>query len=395
MIEKIKMINFESHVNTEIDFTNGITILTGNSAQGKSGIFRALRFVLLNLSESEDSINYDADECEVEIIYNGHSIKRVRSRKGKNEYWLDGILYKAFGQSVPNDIMNVLNLNSVNFEWQFDKRPFLLAETGGYVATKLNEIVDLKLIDSSLKNIESERRSSRKEKERLSKEEKEYLESIKEYHWVELAEQRFKRLEQLQIEIDLLVVDLDMLKELSESISDLSLELNEINLISGKVLRAINEQFIEYEKAKQDFVTMEDLRDSYLLNFNKYHEIHLIKDRELEKLLENSETNEKIKQELIYAKTLNRDYNSVSEDLENLGDLIRERRLVRLSNSLNDLEELRIAVSKGNDLISKTDTLMFNLSNLEIELNKLKREYKEIAPDVCPICGNEMNKELE
>ena len=56
-----------------------------------------------------------------------------------------------------------MKLNPINFEWQFDKRPYLINETGGQIAQRLNEVVNLDLIDISLKNIEQNRRATNKD----------------------------------------------------------------------------------------------------------------------------------------------------------------------------------------------------------------------------------------
>ena len=52
-------------------------------------------------------------------------LKRIKARNNKrNEYIVDGMVLKAFGQNVPSEVQAVFQLSDVNFEWQFDKRPF-------------------------------------------------------------------------------------------------------------------------------------------------------------------------------------------------------------------------------------------------------------------------------
>ena len=46
MIERLELIDFESHKNTVVDFSQGLNIITGNSDAGKSSLLRALRLVL-------------------------------------------------------------------------------------------------------------------------------------------------------------------------------------------------------------------------------------------------------------------------------------------------------------------------------------------------------------
>ena len=49
MIKKIIMKNFESHENSEIEFSGGLNLIIGQSNQGKSSIVRALALVVARL----------------------------------------------------------------------------------------------------------------------------------------------------------------------------------------------------------------------------------------------------------------------------------------------------------------------------------------------------------
>jgi exonuclease SbcC len=47
-IQKLKIKNFQSHHDTEIEFGPGINVITGTSDAGKTSILRAIMFVLYN-----------------------------------------------------------------------------------------------------------------------------------------------------------------------------------------------------------------------------------------------------------------------------------------------------------------------------------------------------------
>lgn len=389
------MINFESHVNTTIDFTSGITILTGNSSQGKSGIFRALRFVLLNQSEGEDSINYDAKECSVEIIYNGHSIKRVRNRTSKNEYWLDGELFKAFGQGVPEDIMKVLNLNPINFEWQFDKRPFLLAETGGYIATKLNEIVDLKLIDSSLSKIESKRRASNKEKERLQKKEKSLEEQISEFDWLINAEKLYEESKQKEEDIIRISNQIDDYNYVVNTYDKIQNELDSIYLIDDSKIEIAEKELTMFNNRTRELNMLNNLSESYSTNLNKFNSILLIKEKEINDLIMEVQL---LKSQKLYIGDLKRTYENLKnyqETYNNIGAIIQDRRLSRVENKINTFEQLKQSLKECKELYTDITKLKNVVNKVDEEIQELRDKYRDIAPDICPICGGEMNKELQ
>ena len=77
----LKMKNFFSHKNSDIDLTNmSSCLLVGNiegdysrsNGSGKSAIFEALPWVLFNNSRSSsknDNIKWGQDSCKVELVF--------------------------------------------------------------------------------------------------------------------------------------------------------------------------------------------------------------------------------------------------------------------------------------------------------------------------------------
>jgi DNA repair exonuclease SbcCD ATPase subunit len=99
-------------------------------------------------------------------------VRRVRT-KNHNAYYIDGHVYEAFGSEVPSDIVELLNIDSVNLQQQLD-RPFLLDTPPGQVAQYLNEVAHLDVIDRALqrlakwiREIESDIRTYTSNQERL------------------------------------------------------------------------------------------------------------------------------------------------------------------------------------------------------------------------------------
>ena len=394
MIKRLILKNFESHVDTDMSFDKGVTIISGNSSQGKSGIFRALRFAMLNLSEGEDSINYNADECSVELHYDDHTIKRVRSKKGKNEYYLDGMLYKAFGQSVPVDIQRILNLNPINFEWQFDKRPFLLSETGGYIASKLNEIVDLELIDKSLKSIESERRSSKREKENIEKQITDIKPKIDDFNWIETAEKELENIVKLEKSVKNNNVLIENLTELHENYAKLLVLHGKLNVLSDRDIDIVANNVETYEKLNTDYDVLVSLCDSFLRFVKEYNEVKTIDDIQIsniDSLINEFDTEQN---NLDLMKTTYFAYKDISEQINDIGNTLSDRKIERLEKeveSYNMLEKQIVELEQIQRSYKRTSSQIKLITD---ELESLKEEYKEVAPDTCPLCGSILDKEL-
>lgn len=159
MLEKIEIKNFQSHKKTTLEFTGGVTSITGPSDVGKSAIIRALSWVLTNYPQGTDFIRNGARAAEVTLHIDGHVITRRRS-KSENTYILNGTELKAFGQGVPDPIAEIVNVGDDNFQSQHDA-PFWFSDTPGQVSRKLNAVVDLGVIDDSLAEINRKRTQAR------------------------------------------------------------------------------------------------------------------------------------------------------------------------------------------------------------------------------------------
>ena len=83
-IVKMKLENFQSHENTEIDFDKGFNIIIGESRQGKTAILRALRWVLENRPQGKAIIRNGAERASVTLrLANGTFIERYMFKDDK------------------------------------------------------------------------------------------------------------------------------------------------------------------------------------------------------------------------------------------------------------------------------------------------------------------------
>ena len=185
----IELNDFQVHEKTTIEFAPTITTIKGATDAGKSAIIRALRWACLNDLTGDEFIREGAAAKRTKIILRirhdkkDWEVLRYKSvySTGVNTYELNGQEFKAFGMNVPLGIAQLLQLSEINFQSQHDS-PFWFSETAGEVSRKLNSIVDLSIIDTTLSNIASAVRQAQERKnvssERL-KEAQEELEKVK------------------------------------------------------------------------------------------------------------------------------------------------------------------------------------------------------------------------
>lgn len=295
-IVSIKLIDFQGHEETTIGFSPTITSLKGASDVGKSSILRALRWVALNDLGGDEFIREGAKKTKVVLTVDIGENKKglitsviTRIKGTANTYLLNDSEYKAFGQGVPSDIVKLLNVNEINFQGQHDS-PFWFNETAGEVSRRLNAVVDLSVIDTTLSNVASAVRQAQERKnvceERLEQVKEEYgqlegqQERVEDFKKLKVFKERFDDAEKAYSRLGGLLQqsrrNRDLAIQLQEQADDgeklLSLGREAIRVQRSVVeLSDIYRDIIEREKEIQlppDFTVVEE-------KFNAWHDLDL------------------------------------------------------------------------------------------------------------------------
>ena len=152
MIKSIQISNFQSHADSYLEFDEGCNIIVGNSDSGKTAIIRALRWLVFHKPTGDEMRSHWGGKTKVELFTDDAHV--VKSKDKEQEYVLGDTHFKAFKTDVPDEIVQALNLNSINLQSQLDA-PFLLSETPGTVASHFNKVAKLDKIDTATQNINS------------------------------------------------------------------------------------------------------------------------------------------------------------------------------------------------------------------------------------------------
>lgn len=229
MLKKLKLKNFQTHKNMEIEFDE-ITTIIGKSASGKTAVLRALNLIFNNKPSGIRYITHGEETARVTLEVDGSVIIRKRS-KNLNKFFLDKKEYTAFGNDVPVDIKNLLNISELNIQKQLDS-PLWFNLSPGEISKKLNLIVNLEEIDESLSFISTEVRKVGSEliicEDRIIEAER----KIKEFDWSESAFNKFKKLEEEEKEIEKLKKEFEELENFKSQI--ISKQVKTIKIINFK-----------------------------------------------------------------------------------------------------------------------------------------------------------------
>ncbi|MEW6448735.1 MAG: AAA family ATPase [Bacillota bacterium] len=161
-LKRVILENFQSHRQTEIVLAPTVTVLIGESDQGKSAVVRALRWLFYNKPKGADFLRVGADRCRVAVEFED-GLTIVRERRGKtNRYEIlqpgrEPYVEEGFGRDVPEAVQELteirpLKLEGASFELhvahQLDP-PFLLKETPAVRARAVGHLSGTHLFDAA------------------------------------------------------------------------------------------------------------------------------------------------------------------------------------------------------------------------------------------------------
>jgi exonuclease SbcC len=104
---KLTIENFQSHENTVIDLSPGVTVLVGESDRGKSAVIRALRWLVLGEPKGAGFVRAGETRCKVRLDYDtGDYVERIKSPRD-NVYLCNDSAYRGFGNTPPLEIQEI------------------------------------------------------------------------------------------------------------------------------------------------------------------------------------------------------------------------------------------------------------------------------------------------
>jgi DNA repair exonuclease SbcCD ATPase subunit len=162
MLQSLEIKNFQCHKNTVLEFVPGMNVITGSSDSGKSAIMRAIIWGLRNRPSGGDFKSWFAGDKEtVEVAFEFDNGWFVKDRTGaKNKYNCEEGAFEALRSDVPEPIQAISNIVDYNIQTQFQQY-FMLQDSAGDRAKRMNELVGLDIIDRIFKKLNSKISSTR------------------------------------------------------------------------------------------------------------------------------------------------------------------------------------------------------------------------------------------
>ena len=400
MIQNLKIQNFQSHEDTEISFNKGVNVIVGSSDSGKSAIIRALRWVTTCNPRGDAIRSFWGGDTKVSITtHEGHVIERTRTNS-INRYILrknndEELIFDAFGNNVPKEIEEILNLEeAINFQHQIDP-PFLISETAGSVASHFNRMASLEKIDLGLKNTKSMQNAVNSRIDLKIEERTKLREELKVFKYLNHAEKDLVSLEEIKDIIGGKIESKETLEELTTELNELNISLVEIQTF---LKSEIGVAFLIQKAKKLDVLNTQSLKLQDLINVieNIKEQVQenvkildaedlLMRQIDFQKSLE-LKISQKNKLSLLWA-----DLNSIKDELSLLQGL--DIVLSEISTLIEKNNAFFTKEKKISQLGSIIEDINLYTERLDIEwelLRKNENTLKDYLPDICPLCNSKL-----
>lgn len=159
MISSIEYTNFRSWEHTILQLSDGLNIISGRTHSGKSNLIRGARWALDGKPRGDgfrrDGISND-ESVSVTVSFSEKTFisKEKNPNKSINCYHISGQKepLKAIRSGVPDEVKSITKMGAENIQSQGD-RYFFLNKTPGQVASEINKVIGLKIIDDKASKI--------------------------------------------------------------------------------------------------------------------------------------------------------------------------------------------------------------------------------------------------
>ncbi|WP_143298556.1 AAA family ATPase [Carboxydothermus islandicus] len=276
-LEKLILVNFQSHKYSEFNFAPGLNVIVGESDRGKTAVIRALRWLFYNEPKGSEFIRVGEKEARVTAYFsNGLIVSRERSDR-KNRYVLikpgeAPVVFEKFGQDVPPEISEVLGVQKIRLDKDWEvalnlstqlEPPFLLFESATRKAKAIGQFQGVHLLDYAAKNVSRDIRNIDEEIRYKNTEIAALKEKLEEFSDLPHLFARLNNLKTRKFIAKSVVERLNNLTTLRESLEQVRLKIHENKDIVKKLGVVSVEKFGKIEALYKRYQELLKLKESY------------------------------------------------------------------------------------------------------------------------------------
>ena len=369
IIEKLELKNFKSHLNTSIDFNQGITLIIGENGAGKSTILEAISFALFKqhtagtisdlTRSSTDNTIVNTMKVTLEFMANGNHYKVVRSKdKTKSQATL---YYRHLNSDKTDYVNNIICEGDkiVNSEiqsiLQMDADLFLNA-----IYVRQGEIAELvsktpsekKKLIGKLLGIDSLEKSWNNIKQFIS-----FYENKQSEYKGKLSrkEDTANELKQKKKQYD----------DLNTEITKIQEELNQIN----KIYDELNTEIKVLEANKEEYVNTKNIIDGDIKEEDRLKQEKTELQNQLDEIRKNEEEIQRL-EKYVNKLPVFKEYKEAAISL------------LEITKKKDDLNKQKENFTIQNNIITENEQIYKDYIRLETIINDLKEDKSNIESEL-------------
>lgn len=423
-MKKIKKINikyFQTHEDTILDFSDGITVLVGKTDSGKTAIIRSLKLIAKNKPRGNGFISAFApkdkknkpttkitltlaDDTEIIRTKSENKNEYIVKQEGKEE------AYNNFGVNIPPEIEDVLGTTSVkidqdtflevNISEQLSQ-PFLLFESPAIKTKLIDKIARINVLNRAIKNTKSQVQDIKINQKKLSEELEEKKQTLITFENLEKEKKDLQRVKKLYEKLKEKQTLLEQYKKLFESFNEIENSINKGQNIKTKLETFLNFSETKIYKLKSNYQQLLKIQ-----TFNNTLNRCIIEIKEVQNILSKKDLIFDLNSKLNSLKDKNIAFKNIStkaHDLsllskyiaqeqslisENKKTLQTEQKVLELKNKVlfkQRLEEIAMSLNNlNNSIITANQFIPEQKQKVQQAINNLNNLYKTIQ--YCPVC---------
>ncbi|MGE5543910.1 MAG: AAA family ATPase [Bacillota bacterium] len=429
-IKRLCLRNFQSHRETDLEFTPGLNIIVGPSDQGKSAIIRALRWLIFNEPRGTGFIRVGETRCQVRVeMSNGVAVERIRDESSRiNRYILEipgeeAMVFERFNKDVPLEVRKALGIQKlvidrdraleINLASQLEA-PFLLEESGTTRSKILGRMANLHIIDAAQRDTLRDTNQALQEISRLEGDIESLEIQLQDYADLEEEETRLQAIEQLLQRLTELDQKVTQMEEAGNHLEQNRRQMTEIRAVLGQ-LDQIDEAYEiqtaigRLSRELQEIRGLQEQRNQTLEELKACYQI-IDSTQGLEQTEEWLETIKSLRQEGFELQVtrkelagLEKERRQKSEEMsyyeaiiESLKGIDRAEQEIQVITALvTQLDSYSGLLSSWQEVEQGIKAAGKELQDIDARVQSLADEYGELLQSVgrCPTCFAEINQD--
>lgn len=395
---KVSIKDFQIVKSASLEFVPGLTVIQGESNNGKSALFRAIKSCIYN-EPGTTNVRVGCKNYLVGIEHKGH---KIILQKGENSlYLIDGKQYNKIGKTQVPEVAEALGINALNINdntekinfWDQMEKPFLLDRNSSELFRFIVDSGEDDNLNTTLRTMVSDKNKLNTEKnlkEGSITTLKQQIDSME--NTLAGSADKIQLCENI-ISFGPMTSKLLTITNIITNITNKETDINNTNIIIEEKKRVQKEIEQQMNTLSYNISKKEQLQDKVSKYTSVYTELTNINARLMNKV-DFKTILPTVEKDITTVTKLKEKLTRINE----LSEFIKNNSVTRIEcnigqDELNRLNTLQSVLNRISYLNNQLNQLVADKTNLEQQYAPVLSEYNSI--NICPYCGNKLHEGKE